>query len=62
LSWTSSACFLAYFASSTFSIPDLRPQPDSATQTAIQTMANLRFVLGAAFVFVGLLIPCVFSR
>src|SRR5215212_4623793 len=45
----------------TFSIPDLRPQPDSATQTAIQTMAILRFVLGATFVFVGLFIPCVFS-
>src|SRR5215217_9350621 len=49
-----SACFLACLASSIFSMPILTPHPDlattpdSATQAAIESMANLRFMLQTA--------------
>ena len=46
-----STCFLACLASSIFSMPILTPHPDppttpdSATQAAIESMANLLFML-----------------
>src|SRR5215208_5538606 len=52
-----STCFLACLASSIFSIPILTPHPDTAatpdtmTQAAIKSMANLLFILETAWYF-----------